>query len=218
MLHRFIELHVFIESTSHACKCQADTPKINLVRLHKHPTSPSYHLSAPGTRKLSLMAITETKSTQATSRDPSRATGIFYPKYSPSRKRIFKKKLEFRTYLQLLLWKFKQVPKRSISCGLKHDQKATTFKVEETSTSSQKDILFTTNTSQLPNLHNPQEATADRKLQQQCIEESRQISPASVLERIPSHGNSQFTAVSLFICHEHGVHLYFLLSAFLNFS
>jgi hypothetical protein len=32
MLNRFTELHVFIESTSHACKCQADTPKIKLVR------------------------------------------------------------------------------------------------------------------------------------------------------------------------------------------
>ncbi|KAG5230761.1 DUF4378 domain-containing protein [Salix suchowensis] len=61
--------------------------------------------------------------------------------------------------------------------------------VEEMSTSSQNDILLATNTSQLLNLHNPQEVSADRKLQQQCIEESRQLSPASVLERIPSHGN-----------------------------
>ncbi|KAJ6722260.1 DUF4378 DOMAIN PROTEIN [Salix koriyanagi] len=57
------------------------------------------------------------------------------------------------------------------------------------SASSQNDILLATNTSQLLNLHNPQEVSADRKLQQQCIEESRQLSPASVLERIPSHGN-----------------------------
>ncbi|KAB5526578.1 hypothetical protein DKX38_020425 [Salix brachista] len=61
--------------------------------------------------------------------------------------------------------------------------------VEEMSASSQNDILLATNTSQLLNLHNPQEVSADRKLQQQCIEESRQLSPASVLERIPSHGN-----------------------------
>ncbi|KAJ6675959.1 hypothetical protein OIU85_012050 [Salix viminalis] len=57
------------------------------------------------------------------------------------------------------------------------------------SASSQNDILLATNTSQLLNLHNPQEVSADRKLQKQCIEESRQLSPASVLERIPSHGN-----------------------------
>ncbi|KAG5230772.1 DUF4378 domain-containing protein [Salix suchowensis] len=61
--------------------------------------------------------------------------------------------------------------------------------VEEMSASSQNDILLATNTSQLLNLHNPQEVSADRKLQQQCIEESRQLSPASVLERIPSRGN-----------------------------
>ncbi|KAJ6344835.1 hypothetical protein OIU76_006381 [Salix suchowensis] len=61
--------------------------------------------------------------------------------------------------------------------------------VEEMSASSQNDILLATNTSQLLNLHSPQEVSADRKLQQQCIEESRQLSPASVLERIPSHGN-----------------------------
>ncbi|KAJ6399903.1 hypothetical protein OIU84_015539 [Salix udensis] len=61
--------------------------------------------------------------------------------------------------------------------------------VEEMSASSQNDILLATNTSQLLNLHNPQEVSADRKLQQQCIEENRQLSPASVLERIPSHGN-----------------------------
>ncbi|KAF9668451.1 hypothetical protein SADUNF_Sadunf14G0005000 [Salix dunnii] len=62
--------------------------------------------------------------------------------------------------------------------------------VEEMSTSSQNDILLTTNITQLLNLHSPQEVSADRMLQQQCIEESRQLSPASVLEQIPSNGNS----------------------------
>lgn len=105
---------------------------INLIifpnRLHKHPTSPSYHLSSPGHLETFSNGYHRNKTTQATSRDPSRATGIFHPKYSPSRKRIFKKKLEFRTYLQLLLWKFKQVPDEIDQLWSKHDQKATTFK------------------------------------------------------------------------------------------
>ncbi|KAJ6337734.1 hypothetical protein OIU76_007421 [Salix suchowensis] len=60
--------------------------------------------------------------------------------------------------------------------------------------STQKDSLFTTNTSyQPPNLHNPTEETiADRKLQQQGIEDNRQLSPASGLEGIPTHGPFPF--------------------------
>ncbi|KAG6784424.1 hypothetical protein POTOM_010117 [Populus tomentosa] len=49
---------------------------------------------------------------------------------------------------------------------------------------TQKDSLFTTNTCYQPlNLHNPtEETTTDRKLQQRGIEDSRRLSPASVLE------------------------------------
>ncbi|KAJ9166367.1 hypothetical protein P3X46_021137 [Hevea brasiliensis] len=61
---------------------------------------------------------------------------------------------------------------------------------EETSTSQQKDhISFTTNTSQSFKRCKliEQEAVTDRKLQWQCIEESRQLSPVSVLEEVASH-------------------------------
>ncbi|KAG5251185.1 DUF4378 domain-containing protein [Salix suchowensis] len=60
--------------------------------------------------------------------------------------------------------------------------------------STQKDSLFTTTTSyQPPNLHNPtEEIIADRKLQQQGIEDNRQLSPASGLEGIPTHGPFPF--------------------------
>uniref|UniRef100_A0A6M2EBC1 DUF4378 domain-containing protein n=1 Tax=Populus davidiana TaxID=266767 RepID=A0A6M2EBC1_9ROSI len=59
---------------------------------------------------------------------------------------------------------------------------------------TQKDSLFTTNTCYQPlNLHNPtEETTTDRRLQQRGIEDSRRLSPASVLEGIPSHGRSPF--------------------------
>ncbi|KAJ6335309.1 hypothetical protein OIU78_012025 [Salix suchowensis] len=46
---------------------------------------------------------------------------------------------------------------------------------------------------QPPNLHNPtEEIIADRKLQQQGIEDNRQLSPASGLEGIPTHGPFPF--------------------------
>ncbi|KAF2324237.1 hypothetical protein GH714_011005 [Hevea brasiliensis] len=58
---------------------------------------------------------------------------------------------------------------------------------EESSISQQKDhISFTANTSQSFRLCN-NEAVTDRKLQRQCIEDSKQHSPVSVLEEVASH-------------------------------
>ncbi|XP_015576012.1 uncharacterized protein LOC8265258 [Ricinus communis] len=65
---------------------------------------------------------------------------------------------------------------------------------EDTPTTQQKDqLLYKANTSQPFILCNPieKEAVADRKLRWQCIEESRQLSPVSVLEEAASHSASQ---------------------------
>ncbi|KAL9348979.1 hypothetical protein Peur_060345 [Populus x canadensis] len=229
---------------------------INLIifpnRTHKHPTSPSYHLSSPRHLDTSLMAITETKPPKQLrellqeqqesftlnihllergySRKSSNSEHTFSccygnssksPKRSVSCRLNTTKKPQLSKVLRAVLNQVISTKKRLRINGSNYEDgklnvsekgrsnqqvpeldkfssasSATVFnscsesEVEETSTSSQNDILFTTNTSQLPNLHDPQEATADRKLQQHCIEESRQLSPASVLERIPSHGNS----------------------------
>ncbi|XP_031281418.1 uncharacterized protein LOC116139923 [Pistacia vera] len=65
--------------------------------------------------------------------------------------------------------------------------------VEETSTSVQKnDVSFIENTSQSFKLWSPgdKEAAAEGKLQWRCVEDSKQISPVSVLEEITSHRGS----------------------------
>lgn len=196
---------------------------INLIifpnRIHKHPTSPSYHLSSPRHSDTSLMAISETKPPKQLrellqeqqesftlnihllergySRKSSNSEHTFSCCYGNSSKSSTRsvscrlnttKKPQLSKVLRAVLNQVISTKKRLRINGSNHEDgklnvsekgrnnqqvpeldkfssasSATVFnscsesEVEETSTSSQNDILFTTNTSQLPNLHNPQE-------------------------------------------------------------